>query len=61
VTLNATATGPDPANLTYQWTSNLNIGALNTDVKDATGRDTVTFTCAAPGTATITLVVREPR
>jgi hypothetical protein len=58
ITLVATATGPDPAALTYRWTSSNPIGTLGTDEAKG-GTDTVSFMCQSPGTTTITLVVAD--
>ncbi len=58
ITLTATATGPDPAALTYSWSSSNPIGTFGPN--DASGTsDTTTFVCTAPGTTTITMVVGD--
>ncbi len=52
VNLSATATGPNPAGLTYAWTASS--GTLSTPTSS-----TSQFTCTTPGTATITLTVGD--
>jgi hypothetical protein len=61
IALSATATGPSVPDLTYSWsTSNASVGTLSATTQSGTGASAgVTFTCAAPGTTTITLTVGD--
>lgn len=58
ITLIATATAPDPNNLTFTWTSDSKVITVGLN-QSVGGTNTVTLTCQATGTATITLVVRD--
>jgi hypothetical protein len=61
ITLTATATGADPENLGYTWSSSDGtVGVLGTAQDEAAGpSDANTFLCTAPGTATVTVTVDD--
>jgi len=63
MTLTVTANGEAPGSLGYTWSQSSEGGAIgtfgSTQSEDAGPSDTNTFTCTAPGTATITVVVDD--
>ncbi len=63
MTLTVTATGDAPSSLGYTWSQSSEGGAIGTfglnQSEGAGPSDTNTFTCTAPGTATITVVVDD--
>jgi hypothetical protein len=58
LTFDAEGNGPSPDLLMYTWSSSLPIGSFGPNMASRTSDET-TFTCTAPGTTTITLVVSE--
>jgi len=63
ITLTATATGVAPASLGYTWSQASEAGVIGTfgaTQSEAAGpSDSNTFTCTAPGTTTVTVVVDD--
>jgi hypothetical protein len=63
MTLTVTANGGAPSSLGYSWSQSGEGGAIgtfgSTQSEDAGPSDTNTFTCTAPGTAAITVVVDD--
>jgi hypothetical protein len=63
MTLTVTAAGEAPSSLGYTWSQSSEGGAIGTfgsnQSEDTGPSDTNTFTCTAPGTATITVVVDD--
>jgi hypothetical protein len=56
LTLVVDAMGDDPAELTYAWTASNPIGTFGPNVSSGAS-DTISFTCTAPGTTTLTLII----
>jgi hypothetical protein len=56
LTLMVGASGDDPSQLTYTWTTSNPIGTFGAN-DASSGSDTTTFTCNAPGDTTLTLTI----